>query len=91
MKEANQVTCCGAYGPDTTKDAMNYELGRTQLENQRTVSVSNRGAEANREDTSGEPAYLVQSVYRPVFTRGTAENHENMPGERVKCECTVLC
>jgi len=27
MTEANQVTCCGAYGLDTTKYVMHYELG----------------------------------------------------------------
>jgi hypothetical protein len=37
IREANQVTCRWAYGPSTTKDALNYELDGKQVESLRQL------------------------------------------------------
>jgi hypothetical protein len=73
IREANQVTCCWAYGPDTTKDAMNYELGRKHVESMRSDCVNWMEL---KQTARNQATSISCTVYHPLFKRETAECKE---------------
>jgi hypothetical protein len=91
IREANQVTCCWAYGPDTMKDAMNYELGRKHVESMRSDCVNWLGLKetARNQATCISCTDSVSSIVQARNCRMSGELNKNL--HILHRQCIIHC